>query len=225
MKYYYLIISIIFMSLDQLSYAHSYMTVDYGLLVADKFSYKYEDNVPKRPTNNSCIKIAVGKKVNDRFLSELSFDKFYKLKYKKEYTDRSTQYPVVFSVNQDVEALAIFINLRHKLYYYSKFSYYVNSGVGTAMNKAGDRCLRIQLKKFPPIYDPGSTTRNLAWNLGGDITYHIHDKLSINVVSYRYYSLGTVSTRLEEDRNTNKSSIFRTKLKTHVIRLGITMSF
>ena len=225
MKHYCSIISVILSLLSQLSCADSYTTIDYGVSVANKFLYQHEDNIPKRPTNSRYVKIALGKKVNDSFFSELSFDNFSKLKYKKEYTDRSTQYPIAFLVHQDIEAFAVFLNLRHKFYHHSKFNYYINLGAGISTNKAGDRCLTIQLNKFLPMYDPGTTTTNLAWNLGGDIIYQINDKWSINFLNYRYYSLGTVSTKLEEDQNTNKASIFRAKLKTHVIRTGIMMSF
>ncbi len=209
------------------SYANSYVGLDYGLARLNKFLYENEDNTPTRPSNPLFFRLSIKSQIDDDFYIGLSFDKFHSYKYEKGYADRG----FVFLVKQKIATSSLFLNIVYDFCSHLRINCCANLGTGIATNKAGNRSLDINKKDClitegcPTVHDIGAVVKNFAWNLGGDITYKINKKLTFNLLGYRYYSLGTVSTKLATNSKTSKSSIFHSKLTAHVVSSGMTIRF
>ena len=196
----------------------AYVALNYGLGIANKFDYD-EDLAVRRPKNSQIFGLAAGYKFNDNIRGELAFNRFHKFEYKNanSYDDKNNK--VYNDYTQKISANTLFANIYYDINKFKQFTPYVNIGLGVSRNQVGDFEALAQVKggkKSEETYFDAKFHTTIAWNIGAGLSYKASNKVTLDLISYKYYNLGVVATK--EDA---KERRFKSKLRVHSINAGI----
>ena len=205
----------------------TYVAANYGVGIANKFNYDEYLKIT-RPKNSQIFGMAVGYQFNDNIRAELAFNHFHKFKYSNTIpnalADPENKHPnATHSEAQDIKVNALFANLYFDINQFNKFIPHVNAGIGIAKNSTGTISHTVKQSNIPDLVNEthGSKTQNrFAWNFGAGVAYKLNDTFTLDLINYKYYSLGEVSTGSDIAGDPSK-----TKLKVQSISTGIRIKF
>jgi opacity protein-like surface antigen len=206
---------------------NSYVGASYGIGIVNKFGYYRDDGLAVvRPKNSHVFGLSLGYKINDIARVEMAFNRFDKFDYNnKRYLNKTNGELVLEETySQKNTANAIFANLYFDNSEFGAFKPYMNIGVGVSINKSGDLNLKTEIKEGHSIehsiHANGATKNEFAWNVGAGLSYDVSKKLSLDLISYKYYGLGKIYTKLDDGGESAKA-----KLNMHSINAGIRVRF
>ena len=208
-----------------------YVGASYGIGIANKFDYyKDEGMAMVRPKNSQLFGLSLGYKLNDNIRTELALNHFNKFEYKNTIRSYDNATKALVSedyYNQIISANAIFANLYFDTSKFGEFKPYVNIGLGVSRNKAGDLEVKEEGKdangnsfKIEDVHASGTAKSKFAWNVGAGLSYEVNKKLTLDLISYKYYDLGKISTGPDSD-----GDYLKVRLKIHGINTGIRLKF
>jgi opacity protein-like surface antigen len=194
----------------------AYVAGSFGVgISAKKFDYDPEHAIsdPIKLKNSMNFGVALGYKVADHVRAELTINRFQNFKYQaasKVNTD--TTY------SQKISSTSAFINGYYDIKEINGFMPYITAGVGFSKNKAGDFAINSPSNK--PTVVNGKTQTEFGWNAGVGIAYNLNERITLDLLNYKYYDLGKISTDKDKDGDTHSG-----KLKVHSINTGIRIKF
>ncbi len=206
-----------------------YIGTSYGVGIANKIGshYKIDEGTylpSEKPKNSRIFGLALGYKFNDNIRAELALNRFHKFKFKPylSATDKDNK-TAHFYFDQKISASALFANLYFDVNTFEKFTPYISLGIGYSRNKSGD--LNLTTKQDGEGDERGITNKSdsynkFAYNVGAGIAYKLNDKVFLEVVNYKYYNLGKVITKPDDDNDRMIA-----KLSVHSINTGIRFQF
>ena len=206
-----------------------YIGANYGVGIANKIGgeYKYDEGKylkPRRPDNSQIFGLALGYKFDDNVRAELAVNHFHNFKFKHHVAEKDNSGSVLdMHFDQKISANALFTNLYFDFSEFEKFTPYINMGMGIFRNKLGN--LNADIKQDEAdIFNVSLVKKNsknkLAYNIGAGVTCKFNDKVSWELINYRYYNLGRTSTKPDDD-----GDIYTAKLRIHSINTGIRFNF
>ena len=195
----------------------AYVAGNFGVgISAKKFDYDPEHNDidPTKLKNSMNFGVALGYKITDHVRAELAINRFQNFKYQAaDKLNTDTTY------SQKISSTSAFINGYYDIKEMNGFMPYITAGVGFSKNKAGD--FSTNVKNVTPEIDPkGKTQTEFGWNAGVGIAYNLNERITLDLLNYKYYDLGKVST---ENDVAGEASVG--KLKVHSINTGIRIKF
>ena len=197
-----------------------YVGANYGVGIANKFDYDEElDTV--RPKNSRIFGLSLGYKFNDNIRAELAFNRFHKFKYENNDCEKDPEGTVARNhYNQKISSNNLFANFYFDVNKFGQFTPYLNAGFGISKNKAGDFTNFAYEEGGNPgtreVYYKKNSKSKFAWNIGAGIAYNVNNKVSLDLINYKYYNLGQVATEKDED-----GDYFKSNLKVHNVSTGI----
>ena len=121
--------------------------------------------------------------------------------------------------SQKISSTSAFINGYYDIKEMNGFMPYITAGVGFSKNKAGD--FSTNVKNKAPVIDPkGKAQTEFGWNAGVGIAYNLNERITLDLLNYKYYDLGKVSTDKDDGGEASVG-----KLKVHSINTGIRIKF
>jgi opacity protein-like surface antigen len=153
-----------------------------------------------------------------------------------EYSHRGNS-DASHNVNKDqidswkVRSDTFMANLSANLMKNAKVTPYVKVGIGASTNKAGDYVNRYydQGNLDTQLTSPGRKTTEFAWQVGAGLTIPTYDRFDTQI-EYMFVDRGKIQTEagyytLENTESLEPSSAKTTRLRDHVITLGIKIKF
>lgn len=204
------------------TYGKAYLGASYGVGIPNKLSY-VDDVPPTRPKNSQVFGLALGYNYNDNIRIEMAFNNFNFKNYKAHMCPGSANecndIEYEHYTQKSVSSNAFLANLYFDIKKYNKLSPYVTAGLGIAKNKSSDLIVTEKEKNSPEMVTVAGKARaqnKFAWNIGAGISYEINERVTLNLISYKYYNLGEISTK-----NTVEEEYIDEKLKAHNVSAGI----
>ena len=197
----------------------AYIAGSYGIGVANKFNYD-PDLTIERPKNSQIFGVAFGYQFNDNIRAELAVNNFNNFKYKNynQLDDEDGNHQDNYFY-QKISSNSLFANFYYDVNKFEKFKPYLSIGVGVSQNKSGNFNRKAidngEIEDNHTLYQK-SSKKQFAWNVGAGISYEVNNKVTLDLVNYKYYDLGKTSTKPDEVGDSMKS-----KLKVHSITTGI----
>lgn len=216
---------------EALEKSNFYILGSYGVGIANKFDYEEilkiqrpEDIQLKiqRPTDIQIFGLAFGYKFNPNVRSEIAFYHSRSFHY---HNPAKQQEPknVDHLADQKSRVNALFLNFYLESNEIENFTPYIGLGIGVSRNKAGTLYDIMKQQNKPDIRavaNEGDTKNNFAFNLGGGLTYKLSPKLDWELISYKYYDLGLLSTKAD-----SVGDKMKTGLRVHTLSTGIKIKF
>ncbi|MDZ5762657.1 hypothetical protein Cyrtocomes_01048 [Candidatus Cyrtobacter comes] len=114
-----------------------------------------------------------------------------------------------------------FANIFLKVSLVESLHAYLSGGIGSSYYNVGD--MNVGDKTSSYISHRGSPLVNkaFAWNIGCSIKYNLSEHISINLISYKYYALGTFNTM----KNTEDGSILSANMNMHQVSTGLVFEY
>jgi opacity protein-like surface antigen len=194
----------------------TYVAGNFGVgISAKKFDYdpKHNDIDPTKLKNSMNFGVALGYKVADHVRAELAINRFQNFKYQatdKQDTD--------MTYSQKISSTSAFINGYYDIKEMNGFMPYITAGVGFSKNKAGD--FSVNSPSNEPTVFNGKAQTEFGWNAGVGIAYNLNERITLDLLNYKYYDLGKVSTDKDDE-----GDVYGGKLKVHSINTGIRIKF
>ena len=200
----------------------AYVAGSVGLSIpANKLNYddhdenrKNENIDPVKLKNSMNFGAAVGYKMSDNFRAELAFSYFNNFKFKANHKVNSEE-----TLDQKNKSIAGFINGYYDIKEMNGFVPYLTVGLGFSQNKAGALVVNGPNEE-PTLYANGNKQTEFAWNAGLGVAYNINEKITLDLLSYKYYDLGELTTEKNSSNHT-----YGGKLRVHSLSTGIRIKF
>jgi opacity protein-like surface antigen len=195
----------------------AYVAGNFGVgISAKKFDYDTDHELadPTKLKNSMNFGVALGYKVADHVRAELAINRFQNFKYQAA-NKRNTD----MSYSQKMSSTSAFINGYYDIKEMNGFMPYITAGVGFSKNKSSDFLIKI-VNEDPVIHAKAKTQTEFGWNAGVGIAYNLNERITLDLLNYKYYDLGKVSTDKSDDGDT-----YGGKLKVHSINTGIRIKF
>ncbi len=196
----------------------AYISGSVGLsMPAKKFDYDAEDNNmhfdPVKLKNSMNFGAAVGYKLSDNFRTELAFNHFNNFKFHANDKSGDSTY------KQKISSTSAFINGYYDIKEINGFMPYITAGFSFSENKAGD--FIVHPNAGEPVSNPkGKTQTEFGWNAGLGVAYNINEKITLDLINYKYYDLGKLTTGKDDD-----GDAYGGKLRVHSLNTGIRIKF
>ena len=196
----------------------AYVAGNFGVgISAKKFDYDPEHyNIdPTKLKNSMNFGVALGYKVADHVRAEFAINHFQNFKY--QVTDKKH---ANVSYKQKISSTSAFINGYYDIKEMNGFMPYITAGIGLSKNKGGDFTSIESIKNVSNIDPKGKTQTEFGYNAGAGLAYNLNEHVTLDLINYKYYDLGQVST---ENDVAGEASVG--KLKVHSINTGIRIKF
>jgi opacity protein-like surface antigen len=194
-----------------------YVGASYGLgFSSKKFDYDptHDDIDPTKLKRSNIFGVAIGTSINKNFRAEIAVNHFQNFKY--QANDKQS---ADMSYKNKITSTAVFLNSYYDIKEIKGFVPYITAGLGVAKNKSGILKIHEKDSETTP-YAEGKAKTQFAWNVGAGIGYNLNERLTLDLINYKHYNLGSTST--EKDEN---GDLYGGKLKIHSISTGIRIKF
>ena len=195
----------------------TYVAGNFGVgISAKKFDYdpNHRHADATKLKNSNIFGVALGYKVADHVRAELAINRFQNFKYQatdKQDTD--------MTYSQKISSTSAFINGYYDIKEMNGFMPYITAGVGFSKNNANSILVKI-VDEDPVIHAKAKAQTEFGWNAGVGIAYNLNERITLDLLNYKYYDLGKVSTDKDDGGEASVG-----KLKVHSINTGIRIKF
>lgn len=191
----------------------AYVAGSFGIGKTIGFINKDKDYDEGKISKGNIYGVAVGRSFTPHLRTELAANFFRELRYSHEEND--------IKQNQSFSSDAIFANMYFDIKEVNNFTPYVGFGVGLAKNQAGTFSSKEDGANDTIIY--GKSKTNFAWQVGAGISYNLNEKITLDILNYKYYNLGSTTTA--QDDILPGDGTIKNKLKIHSFSTGIRLKF
>lgn len=200
----------------------AYLSASYGIDIANKINYS-EELEAKRLKNAQTFGLALGYRFNDNLRTEFAYNHFHNLKYRNynQYDDVSAV--VDYYYKQKIYIDTLFTNFYFDINKFEKFTPYISMGIGVSRNKTGDFNIISIVKNGDSketVFSKKKSKNKIAFNVGAGVSYELNKNITLDLINYKYYELGKMSTAKDEE-----GEAFENRLKMHSITTGIRIKF
>ena len=195
----------------------AYVAGNFGVgISAKKFDYDpdHQHADATKLKNSMNFGVALGYKVADHVRAELAINRFQNFKY--QVTDKLN---AESTFSQKISSTSAFINGYYDIKEMNGFMPYITAGVGFSKNNASSFLVKI-VNEDPVIHAKEKTQTEFGWNAGVGIAYNLNERITLDLLNYKYYDLGKVSTDTDD-----VGDAYEGKLKVHSINTGIRIKF
>ena len=192
---------------------NSYVSGSVGIGKTIGFINKDKDYDEGKISKGNIYGVAVGRSFTPNLRAELTANFFRELRYSHEENG--------IKQSQSFSSDAIFANMYFDIKEVNSFTPYVGLGIGLAKNETGNLLSKEEKENDTVIY--GKSKTNFAWQFGAGISYNLNEKITLDILNYKYYNLGSITTA-KDDRLPGDGTL-KNKLKIHSFSTGIRLKF
>ena len=195
----------------------AYVGANIGIgIPAKKFDYDQDHQLidPTKLKNSMNFGVALGYGITNNVRAELAINHFQNFKYQATNKQHAN-----VSYKQKISSTSAFINGYYDIKEMNGFIPYVTIGFGFSKNKAGDFSTNVK-GKTPHIDPKGKTQTEFGYNAGAGLAYNLNEHVTLDLINYKYYDLGQVSTQKDA-----AGDPYVGKLKIHSFNTGLRIKF